>query len=143
MATKNYKFGKGKHSAKAIHTTDLPGGGQQAVGIGNLRVFIVQDGKFWFAKGLEIDYATQGDTLDEAKDNFVVGLADTIDLHLQMHGSIEKLLQPSDFLQEAYRLKASIHYCWFVSVHEMGIQSQLDFPLFGGIDFYKIEKEAA
>jgi hypothetical protein len=141
MATKQYKYGKSKHGTKAIHA-DLPDGGQ-AVGIGNLRVFIVPDGKFWFAKGLEIDYATQGDTLDDAKDHFVLGLAGTIDLHLQMHGSIEKLLQPSDFLQEAYRLKAAIHYCSFVSVHDMGIQSQLDFPLFGGIDFYKIEKEAA
>src|SRR5712691_8477645 len=97
MATKQFKFGKSKGGAKAIQT-DLPGG-QKAVGIGGLRVFIMPDGEFWFAKGLEIDYATQGDTLEQAKENFGKGLAETIDLQLQMHGSIEQLLVPSDILQ--------------------------------------------
>jgi hypothetical protein len=141
MATKQYKFGKGKKGARAIHA-DLPDGEHQAVGIGKLRVFIVPDGKFWFAQGLEIDYATQGDTLEEAKQNFAQGLAGTIDLHLQVHGSIDELLKPSDVLQEAYRKRSSIHYFFHISLHDIGIKSQLDFP-FSGIDFYRIDKEAA
>src|SRR5438128_2478664 len=83
VATTKYKFGKGKHGAKAVQR-DLPDG-EQLVSIGGLRVFILPDGEFWFAKGLEIDYATQGDTLEQAKENFGKGLAETIDLHLQMH----------------------------------------------------------
>jgi hypothetical protein len=142
MATKKYKFGKGKSAPAAIHT-DLPGGQHQAVGIGNLRVFIVPDGKFWFAQGLEIDYAAQGDSVDEAKKNFEEGLEATIDLHLRMYGSIDKILRlaPSEVLQEAARNAESIKLYWQVSVHEI-VKAEEPLP-FGGIDYYLLEKEAA
>jgi predicted RNase H-like HicB family nuclease len=142
MATEKYKFGKGKHGAKAVKT-DLPGGEQQ-VGL-SLRVYIMQDEKFWFAQGLEIDYATQGNTIEEAKQNFSDGLAGTIDLHLQMHGSIAKLLKPSDVLQilhEAARGNGTIHTYSQVSIHDIGIQSQGDL-FFAGIEYFKLEKVAA
>lgn len=143
MATKKYKFGEGNSGAKAIHS-DLPDGKHQFVGIGGMRVFIMPDGNFWFAKGLEIDYATQGSTLEEAKDNFSKGLAETIDLHLQIHGNIENLLVPSDILQvlAAARAKGvSVHEYEQVSVHDIGIQSRVDF-LFDTIDYFRVEKAA-
>jgi hypothetical protein len=144
MSTKKYQFGKGKKGAKAIQA-DLPDGEHQAVGIGNMRVFIVPDGKVWFAQGLEIDYATQGDSLEVAKENFSKGLAETIDLHLQMNGCIDALLQPSNVLQELSRAKNAIHNYSQVSIHDIGIQSQLDFGdfQFAGIDFYQVEQEVA
>jgi len=140
MATNKYKFGKGKHATKAIHT-DLPDGVHQAVGIGNLRVFVMPDGKFWFAQGLEIDYATQGDTPEQAKDNFAEGLASTIDLHLRTHGNITAILKPSDILQviqEAVRSHATIHNFSQISVHDIGIASQIRL-LFDNIQYFRID----
>ena len=55
-------------SAIAIHAQD-DDGNNHIVGLGNLRVAIVQDGKFWFAQGLDLDYGAQGNTADEAKTN--------------------------------------------------------------------------
>ena len=50
-------------------------GDTHVVGIGNLRVAIETDGKFWTAQGLEIDYIAQGDDLEDAKKQFEDGLA--------------------------------------------------------------------
>lgn len=63
------------------------------VGIGALRVLIHPDGDLWYAQGIEIDYAATGESVDEVKHNFEVGLARTIDLHLERWGTIERLLK--------------------------------------------------
>ena len=68
-------------------------GDHTVVGIFNLHVTIIQDGKFWFAQGLEIDYATQGSSLDDVKKQFEDGLQATIQEHLKIHGTIENILQ--------------------------------------------------
>jgi len=144
MATNKYRFGKGKNATRAIHT-DLPDGVHQAVGIGNLRVFIMPDGKFWFAQGLEIDYATQGDTPEQAKELFAEGLASTIDLHLRTHGHITALLKPSDILQviqEAVTCKATIHSLSQVSIHDIGIASQVSL-LFDNIEYFRVDAAVA
>ncbi len=67
--------------------------GEHIVGIRNLHVSIVQDGSFWFAQGLEIDYVAQGDTIDDARTKFEDGLAATIHENLRIHGTIEPMLQ--------------------------------------------------
>lgn len=141
MGTKKYRFGISNEGAKAIHA-ELPGGEEQAVGIGNLRVFIVPDGKFWFAQGLEIDYAAQGDSPEEAKKHFEEGLEATIDLHLRMYDNIEKLLRraPNEVLLEATQNQNSIHLYWQISFHEKTKEDPLPF---GGIDYYLLQKEAA
>jgi hypothetical protein len=81
---------KKKKETMALH---VKAGDTHVVGIGNLRVVIVPDGKFWFAQGLEIDYAVQGNSEAEAKKNFEMGLEATIEQHLMIHGHIEKLLK--------------------------------------------------
>jgi hypothetical protein len=86
------KSPKRKLTATAIHGTD---GETHIVGIGNLRVVICPDEGGWFAQGLEIDYAAGGSTILEVKTNFEKGLKGTINLHLQMHGNIEKFLNPA------------------------------------------------
>src|SRR5947208_951861 len=63
------------------------------VGIGNLRVVIVKDEKHFFAQGLEIDYAEQGNSVEDVKKNFEDGLRATIDQHLKINGTIKKLLR--------------------------------------------------
>lgn len=63
------------------------------VGIGALRVVIRPDGDLWYAQGIEIDYAATGGTVEEVKHDFEIGLARTIDLHLERWGTIERLLK--------------------------------------------------
>jgi hypothetical protein len=85
---------KKDENCEAIHgqTED---GSMHVVGIGNLRVLITNDDGSWFAQGLEIDYGTEGDTIDEVKKNFAAGLYGTIQQHLKIYGSIKNLLQPA------------------------------------------------
>lgn len=129
---------KGKAKAKgisskatALHGTD---GKNHIVGIGNLRVIICPDGDGWFAQGLEIDYASGGDTIVEVKKNFEKGLEGTINLHLQMYGDIEKFLKaaPEEVWKELYRAGKHFHYSQ-VSLHE-DISRTL---LFQGIDYFE------
>jgi len=54
---------------------------------------ITNDGRFWLAQGLEIDYFAEGDSLPSAKKNFEDGLAATIREHLRRFGTIQKLLK--------------------------------------------------
>src|ERR1039458_1707330 len=79
---------KGKLSTTAFHGVSHDGI-HHVVGIGNLRVVIVPDGDFWFAQGLEIDYAVQGASEKDAKKKFEDGLEHTIEEHLKIHGTIE------------------------------------------------------
>ena len=65
------------------------------VGIGDLRVMLVHENGSWFAQGMEIDYSSQGETVEEAKDNFARGLKLTIREHLKKYGGIDRLLAPA------------------------------------------------
>ncbi|HUX65867.1 MAG TPA: hypothetical protein VMV31_00105 [Terriglobales bacterium] len=78
--------------ASAIVATE---GDVCVVGIGNLRVVIVQDGHAWIAHGLEIDYVSQGETIEEAKKNFEDGLRATVCQNLNVYGNIERVLSPA------------------------------------------------
>lgn len=91
-------------SAEAIH---VPNGDQHIVGIKALKVLLSNDCGMWFAQGLEIDYASAGNTIEEAKDKFESGLKKTIAEHLILHGSIENLLKiaPQEVWDEYYGAK--------------------------------------
>jgi hypothetical protein len=102
MGTKTYKYGNEKHGAEAI-VTDLPGGEEQAVGILNLHVLIVPDGKGWFAQAFEIDYGVQGSTIEEVKKRFEKGLGATVRHNVDIFAGIDNLLHPN---QDWYLLKA-------------------------------------
>lgn len=88
---------KKKTAKKPKQTTAFHGvshdGSHHIVGIGDLRVVIVPDGNFWFAQGLEIDYAVQGTSEEDAKKKFEYGLEATVNQHLMIHGTIEGLLK--------------------------------------------------
>lgn len=81
-----------KAATTAFHGMSLDGS-HHVVGIGNLRVVIIPDGDFWFAQGLEIDYAIQGSSEKDVKKKFEYGLEATIEEHLKIHGTIEGLLK--------------------------------------------------
>ena len=88
-------------------------GSTHAVAIGNLRVMIVRDDdKSWFARGLEIDFAEQGTSLEDVQDRFEKSLTETIQEHLNVRGNIRELLRfaPSEVLQEYYDAAAGAHF---------------------------------
>lgn len=118
----------------ALHGSDSHG--SHAVGMWALHVVIVPDGKFWFAQGLEIDYATQGETLEDAKQKFESGLAATIHEHLKVYGQLRNLLRvaPQDAWDWAFSASASSHEFSQVSLQQLADAG--DFPLpFRGIQF--------
>ena len=82
------------HRATAIHGT-MADGSTHVVGIGNLRVVLMNDDGSWFAQGLEIDYAAEGISLEDVKEKFAEGLCATIEEHLKLFGTIEKMLKPA------------------------------------------------
>jgi hypothetical protein len=117
------------HKALATAFHGKTADGADVVGIGNLRVMITNDDGSWFAQGLEIDYAAQGESLDDAKRRFEQGLAATITEHLRVYGTIERLLQPAprevwqEFLGPSAMVRAGY--------------SQLSFHKFEGIAYFK------
>jgi len=68
-------------------------GDLHGVALQYIRVVIVPDGPAWFAQGIDIDYASQGATVEEAKTNFEKGLRATIDQHLRVYRHIRGILQ--------------------------------------------------
>ena len=135
------KISKTNTGAVAIQATSGDGS-KQFFGIGNLRVLLVPDGKYWFAQGLEIDYGAQGDTPKQAKENFQRGLFATIDLNIKINGNVDDLLvfAPSDVLREAVHKRGSLQLFFHVSAHDTTKEEwQLPFP---GID-YLIEDAVA
>ncbi len=71
-------------------------GSVTAVSLGNLRVFITQEGdRDWYAQGIEIDYLAQGDSLEDVQRSFERGLELTITEHLKKLGDIKHLLRPA------------------------------------------------
>ena len=80
-------------------------GEDHAVGIGDLRVTIVQEDEgCWFAQGLEVDFAEQGDSLADVRERFEASLADTIREHIEVRGNIRALLRlaPEDVWASFY-----------------------------------------
>ena len=128
------KISTTRTGATAVQTSFKEG--EPVVGIGNLRVLIVPDGKHWYAQGLEIDYGAQGDSIEDAQRNFERGLFSTIDLNLRINGNIDSLLRfaPSSVLREAKANKDSIKRYWHVSFHAPAEALESALP-FSGIDY--------
>jgi hypothetical protein len=57
---------------------------------GVLRAMVLPDGPYWFVHGLEIDYAEQGSSLEEALDYFERGLRETIELRVSQQNALRK-----------------------------------------------------
>jgi hypothetical protein len=104
----------------AVHVT-RDGGESHLIGIGNLRVIIVPDSGAWFAQGLEIDYAVQGATVDDAKKKFEDGLSANIQEHLKVNGNIEAFLQvaPNEVWKMLFDKDAQAHSYSQISEHHV------------------------
>ena len=103
----------------AFHGADEDG--SHIVGMLDLRVVIVPDGSAWFAQGLEIDYAVQGETLDDAKSKFQSGLAATVHEHLKVFGTIKGILRvaPQDAWDLMYTAPARLLTYSQLSEHQI------------------------
>ncbi len=114
------------------------------VGIGNLRVLVVKREGYWFARGIDINYAAQGRTLSEVKRNFATGLRLTIDEHLKEFGDLQFLRSPSPFPSWSKLIFDSSRKFRFsqVSVHKLPNRLQ-DILKFGGISFIRPELDDA
>lgn len=114
VESKIRKFDK----AVAIHAKS---GVTHLISIGNLRVMIINDDGSWFAHALEIDYAAQGSSIKTVKSRFERGLAATIDEHLKMYGSIDKLLKPAPEDVWVELVQAVEMGCFYsqISVHQI------------------------
>lgn len=127
-----------KHGTAAFHATGEDG--SHIVGIGNLRVVILKDGKKWFAQGLEIDYAAQGKNLKDVKDQFSTGLCATLHEHLRVFGHIGGVLKaapPEVWKEMLYENAARLNFHSQISEHDFthtNEKLQTDFP-FANIEY--------
>jgi hypothetical protein len=111
---------------EAIHAVH-PDGEHHAVAILNLHVLIVPAGKRWYAHGLEIDYAAQGDSVEAAKLHFQAGFKATIYQNLKMFGNIDKFLRvsPNEVWREYFATPKAQKVYTHVSMHEVIPDSEL------------------
>jgi hypothetical protein len=113
--------------------------GQHMIGIGNLRVVLLEDGGHWFAQALEIDYLSEGANLEEAKKNFEIGLKATINQHLQTFGKIDNMLKaapPEVWKEAAFFPGATLKRFSQITMHEiMNDTADSVFP-FDGVDYF-------
>jgi hypothetical protein len=127
-------------STSALHaqTSD---GNTHLVAIGNLRVVLVEEDGAWFAQGLEIDYAAQGNSVEAVKRNFEQGLAATVDQHIRVYGTIENLLAaaPPEVWKDVLHAKCRKKSYSQFTLHEDVTQQKLPFE---GIDYIELEKAA-
>ena len=89
------------------------------VGIWNLHVIVTHDDGSWFAQAAEIDYAAQGESLDDVKTRFQDGLCATIHEHLKVYGHIDHFIQPApaDVWKEVLKAEPDHHEYSQVSFH--------------------------
>lgn len=102
--------------ARAIHfkSSDCEG-----VVIGSLRVIVSEQQGYWFAQGIEIDFAASGSSLDDVQERFEHGLVETISAHLSKYGTIEKLLKYAPKSEWQGLTGSKEYFVDMVSVHEL------------------------
>lgn len=148
-AKKGSKTQRVKNPATTAFHGKAEDGIHHMVGIGDLRVVICPDGDFWFAQGLEIDYAAQGKSFKDAKKQFGDGLSATIEQHLQIYGNIEKLLKvaPPEVWKDtllsagAIAKRYSTVMLYHVERQEVPYSIQNVFP-FQGINYLELRQSA-
>lgn len=149
MATKKEKNKRTSTPAVAMHAVSKDGR-SHVVGVGNIRVLLKHDraSNCWFARGVDIDYAAQGNSESDVKRKFGDGLCRTIHENLKVHGTIEKLLRgaPRDVWTELYRNANTLKRTYSqVSAHRIqpiplprDVQEFL--PFFEGLQFIPVPK---
>lgn len=123
----------------AVHA--ITESGEHIVGIGDLRVILTQEGDYWYAQGLEIDYVAQGDSMEAAKENFEIGLTSTLHENLKIHGTIEPVLIPApvEVWKERLNPESIAKRFTHIFVHQIQSMQQLGFPSPNQLPFQGIQ----
>ena len=119
--------------------------GEHLVGIGDLRVLLIEDHGSWYAQGLELDYVAQGATMEDAKTNFETGLLATISENLRILGSIRPMLKaaPDEIWMDMLDPKAKARRYFHLSIHEPSKLTDVSAVLpFKGIHYLRAEDHA-
>jgi hypothetical protein len=66
---------------------------KHVLAVEGLRVLITRDGDYWFAQGLEIDYAAAGASLEDVKDKFAEGLCLSLVENLRLYGDVKQFVK--------------------------------------------------
>lgn len=70
--------------------------GYTSVELRNLKVWVYFDERrYWIAQGLDIGYVAAAKDVEAAKQKFMRGLATTVLLNLEKHGTIENIVRPA------------------------------------------------
>ena len=114
---------------------------KHVVGIGDLRVVLIQEENDWYAQGLEIDYLAQGPSIEDAKENFETGLAATFHENLRVFGTIQSVLVPApvEVWKEQFKPGSSPKRYTHVSVDRIPVFEQLAPALRDRFPFQAIE----
>jgi predicted RNase H-like HicB family nuclease len=85
-----------KSGAVALHnSSSCEGGDSHDVALLSLKVMITEEEGYWFAQCLEIDYAADGESVEDVTKRFEDGLEKAIDIHLHEFSSLDNLLKPA------------------------------------------------
>lgn len=101
---------------KAIHFKNT---GCEGVIIGALRVIVSEQDGYWFAQGIEIDFAASGSSLQDLQERFECGLVETITAHLNKYGTIENLLKYAPKTEWQSLADSQEYYVDMVAIHEL------------------------
>jgi hypothetical protein len=138
----------------AATTTALHGktsDGVDIVMIDKLRVALTRDGNAWVAQGLEIDYAAEGTSVEDAKEQFQTGLMLTLRENIRVFGHIKGVLRvvPQDvwYALMAENVLRQVHSQ--ISAHKVSRlwksfarpNATLVAPPVGAIDYYMRERD--
>jgi len=63
--------------------------------LARLAVLLTNDDGGWFAQGLEVDYAAEGQSMEDVKARFEEGIRATAQQHLSIWGDTTKMIQPA------------------------------------------------
>lgn len=114
----------------ALHVTAKDG--SHTVCLGNLHVLITHHDGAWLAQGLEIDYATDGNSVDDVKTRFEQGLIETVRSHIRVYANIKSLLRvaPQPIWDQFYAAVPPDfqHQQDLLTVHELPKQPQQVLP---------------
>lgn len=90
------------------------------VEVGPMRVMVTHDDGSWFAQGIDLDYAAEGETFEDMKSRFESGLVATIQEHLNVYGALEQFIKPppAEVLSEFHAGAGDEYECSMLSEFE-------------------------
>jgi len=130
-----------RRTAPAVAFHGKRDGCTNVVGVGNLRVMIShEDEDVWIAQGLEIDYAVEGSSLPDVKQQFETGLSATLLAHLRVYNSFTHVLKaaPAEMWQRFLQPECGpecVKHRFSLTAHQRQLPEMAMLP-FQGINYY-------